>query len=306
LKFLLLQIHLERSSWALRFRVPEKSPRLLPWIRNIIRLGLFLLILQFGSILLHDFLIEAAAKQQNDLFITLQKTSNRLDQIQMQMEATFRQEDLVHYKFGLKPPDTEERKLGRGGNLPMDSLFFFQIYPTRELRYGIQQQLANISMQINRSHLSFSDLSELIQDRYKHYRHIPSVSPSTGRFSSGYGYRTHPVTGERNKMHTGIDISNQRWTPIHATADGIITLTKYQDYFGNYVVLNHGNGMETKYGHMEKIMVKEGQRVRRYGLLGYMGRTGRTTGIHVHYEVWNGESHSNPTNYILTPESAVD
>ena len=107
-------------------------------------------------------------------------------------------------------------------------------------------------------------------------------------------------------MHLGIDISNIRWSPIYATADGVVEMVRNSEYFGNYVVVNHNNGFVSKYGHMEKPIVKPGQFVKRYQILGYMGRTGRTTGIHVHYEVHYNDTPQNPIQYILPAEFSVE
>ena len=118
--------------------------------------------------------------------------------------------------------------------------------------------------------------------------------------------RTHPVTGELDKMHMGIDISNVRWTPIYATADGEVEGVRKSEYFGNYVTLKHGDTYLTKYGHMELPVVVDGQQVKRYQLLGYMGNTGRVTGIHVHYEVHKNGVPQDPLKYILPSEYSVE
>jgi len=305
-KFVRLHIHLESSSRALRLRIPEGSFRALQWGKRIVQLGLVLLILQVGTIFTYDYLIKSATRQQAKLFHQLKGVESQLHSLETDVRTSFRQEDLVHMKFGVVPPPKEERELGFGGTIPEDSAFLYRVHPVRGLQASILGQISQIDNQIDRSKTSFATISEYMEQQFNQLRHLPSISPAGGRFSSGFGLRTHPVTGEREKMHSGIDISNNRWTPIYATADGVVSLVKYQDFFGNYVVLNHGNGFQTKYGHMEKPIVKEGQYVKRYSVIGYMGRTGRTTGIHVHYEVWRGESAVNPVGYVLSPDYTVE
>lgn len=306
MSFIRLHIHLTNSPRALRLRIPAGSHRVLPWARRVVQVGLILLFLQLGTTYTYNYLVSAAAKQQSHLYKKLQKIQAELALVETQVRTSFHDEDLVHMKFGVTPPDKDVRELGYGGSINPDSQFLFQIHPVRHLRSNLLGKMDQLEAQIIRSETSFSNISRHMEQQYNQLRHIPSVSPSPGRFSSGFGLRTHPVTGEREKMHYGIDVSNSRWTPIYATADGRVSLVKNSEYFGNYVVVDHGNSYQTKYGHMEKPIVKEGQLVRRFDILGYMGRTGRTTGIHVHYELWHGDAAINPVQNILSPEYSVE
>ncbi len=128
---------------------------------------------------------------------------------------------------------------------------------------------------------------------------IPSLFPiTTSRaMSSSYGMRVHPVLG-RMRMHKGIDLPASTGTPIRATADGVV---EKADWFGGYglcVELGHGANMETRYGHMSRIAVAEGQTVRKGDVIGYVGSTGRSTGAHLHYEVRIGGEAVNPVPYM--------
>jgi murein DD-endopeptidase MepM/ murein hydrolase activator NlpD len=128
---------------------------------------------------------------------------------------------------------------------------------------------------------------------------IPSLIPiSTSRaMSSSFGLRVHPVLGGM-RMHKGIDLPASTGTPIHATADGVVGKA---DWFGGYglcVELEHGANMETRYGHMSRIAVAEGQMVRKGDVIGYVGSTGRSTGSHLHYEVRIAGSAVNPIPYM--------
>ena len=106
-------------------------------------------------------------------------------------------------------------------------------------------------------------------------------------------------------MHQGVDIANERWTPIFATADGVVENAMYNPSFGNFVAISHGNGIRTRYGHMQMLLVKPGQLVHRYEIIGYMGSTGMSTGSHLHYEVILNGKKVDPVYYFfndLTPE----
>ena len=123
---------------------------------------------------------------------------------------------------------------------------------------------------------------------------IPSIWPSSGDVSSPYGMRWGG-----SDFHPGIDIANDYDTPIVATADGVVTFAGYNSGgYGNMVDIDHGNGLTTRYGHAEEVVVEAGQAVRRGQIIAFMGSTGFSTGPHVHYEVRvNGEV-VNPENYL--------
>ena len=132
---------------------------------------------------------------------------------------------------------------------------------------------------------------------------IPSVEPVKGSaFTSGYGVRSDPFKG-RAAMHAGIDLAGPLGTPIYATADGIVGRAEYNNGgYGNLVELNHGRGIQTRYGHLTRYLVNAGQRVTRGQLIGYMGSTGRSTGSHLHYEVRIDGKAVNPTPFMQSSD----
>jgi murein DD-endopeptidase MepM/ murein hydrolase activator NlpD len=114
---------------------------------------------------------------------------------------------------------------------------------------------------------------------------IPSIQPiSKFTFTSSFGVRSDPFRGYA-AMHAGIDLASPTGTPIYATADGMVQKAEWWGGYGNMVDIDHGKGIETRYGHMSKIIAHPGQRVMRGDLIGYVGSTGRSTGSHLHYEV---------------------
>lgn len=135
---------------------------------------------------------------------------------------------------------------------------------------------------------------------------IPSLAPvaSNRVMSSGFGMRVHPVLGGL-RAHKGIDLPATTGTPIHASADGVVGKADWFGGYGLFVELEHGAGMETRYGHMSRIAVAEGQRVRKGDVIGYVGSTGRSTGSHLHYEVRIGGEAVNPIPYMQTVAPSV-
>ena len=117
------------------------------------------------------------------------------------------------------------------------------------------------------------------------------------RFSSPYGYRTHPITGEW-KFHSGVDLAGPEGTPIVATRDGVVTAAAYSSGNGNYVTINHGDGFSTAYLHMTHSVVSVGQKVSAGQLIGYMGNTGLSKGSHLHFTIYYNGNTVNPADYL--------
>lgn len=129
---------------------------------------------------------------------------------------------------------------------------------------------------------------------------IPSIDPVTKvDISSYYGYRTDPFRGRR-KNHKGLDIRGPVGTPIYATADGFVKTSKWFSGYGNFIELDHGNAISTRYGHMSKLIVDANQRVKKGDIIGLMGSTGRSTGSHLHYEVRVAGEPINPQSFMAS------
>jgi murein DD-endopeptidase MepM/ murein hydrolase activator NlpD len=127
---------------------------------------------------------------------------------------------------------------------------------------------------------------------------VPSINPvEIMKFSSGFGYRNAPTRGA-SRNHKGIDIPGPVGTPIYATADGIVGRAQWVGGYGKYVEIEHGNAMQTRYGHLSAMNVVSGQRIRKGDVLGYMGSTGRSTGSHLHYEVRIAGEAVNPMAFL--------
>ena len=133
----------------------------------------------------------------------------------------------------------------------------------------------------------------------------PSIWPTHGWLSSSMGNRADPLTGEKD-FHPGLDISADKGDPVYATADGKVSSAAMAGNYGNLVVIDHGFGIETRYGHLSAFKVHDGQAVKRGDLLGLVGMTGRTTGAHLHYEVRANGRILNPLQLLLNPRRAAD
>ncbi|MGA2467551.1 MAG: M23 family metallopeptidase [Thermodesulfobacteriota bacterium] len=145
---------------------------------------------------------------------------------------------------------------------------------------------------------SLSELEKLLQNKKEMLVHTPSIWPIMGWVTSVFGFRTGPFTG-LSQMHEGIDISNRVGTLVTAPADGIIFESGNDLAFGNILVISHGFGMTSRYAHLNKILVKVGQKVKRGEKIAEVGMSGKTTGPHLHYEVRLNGIPANPMRYIL-------
>lgn len=143
-----------------------------------------------------------------------------------------------------------------------------------------------------------NELAKFLQERKSVLASTPSIWPVQGWVTSGFGYRISPFTGKR-QFHAGLDISTRSGTPIIAPAAGVITFVGREGGYGKMVVINHGHGLVTRYGHLSSYSVKVGQKVKRGQRIGAVGNTGRSSGPHLHYEVLMSGVPTNPRYYIL-------
>ncbi|MCX6107819.1 MAG: M23 family metallopeptidase [Proteobacteria bacterium] len=127
---------------------------------------------------------------------------------------------------------------------------------------------------------------------------LPSILPTDGYVSSGFGYRLSPFNGRR-LHHNGIDFAVNYGTPVRATADGTVTSAGRHRFLGNLVTVDHGFGITTRYGHNSKVLVQIGDHVRRGDIIAKAGSTGHSTGPHLHYEVWLNHRRTDPSRFMF-------
>lgn len=154
-----------------------------------------------------------------------------------------------------------------------------------------------LKKEIDASMAAVDEIRKYLAREQNAFHITPSGWPAGGKISSGFGMREHPRYGGR-KFHTGIDITVPRGTPLHATADGVVSFADRSGGSGNIVVIEHGQGLSTVYAHNTKNAVKAGQAVKRGEVIAYSGSTGVSTGPHVHYEVWRNGQSVNPAPFL--------
>ncbi|MDH3359339.1 MAG: M23 family metallopeptidase [Desulfobulbaceae bacterium] len=167
---------------------------------------------------------------------------------------------------------------------------------------GVDFQIEEGSANTGGPYTDISDNSyENLTFKVDHYletiQSIPLGAPTAGRITSSFGKRIDPINS-RPAFHEGVDIKNAFNSPVKATADGVVFKSGFGNGFGNYVVVNHGNGFMTRYFHLCKRAVKRGTTVKRGQIIGYLGSTGRSTGPHLHYEIKYKNKPVNPIKFM--------
>jgi murein DD-endopeptidase MepM/ murein hydrolase activator NlpD len=184
-----------------------------------------------------------------------------------------------------------------------------QTMSNSELINSIVAQLNTIWARTLTQDRSYNEIDHMVLDKEKLLASIPAIQPVSNkdltRIASGFGARIDPVY-KISKFHAGVDFAAPVGTPIYATANGRVTLAERQEgAYGNHVVINHGYGYETLYGHMVRIKVHAGQSVKRGEVIGWVGSTGKSTGPHCHYEIHKNGNTVDPVYFFfndLNPE----
>jgi murein DD-endopeptidase MepM/ murein hydrolase activator NlpD len=168
-----------------------------------------------------------------------------------------------------------------------------------ELRDSVDFHFESLNNQSLGLEQNLHDLYELLSDQKSFLNALPTKKPADGYFTSGFGIRVSPLGDGVEKMHEGLDIANSVGAPIRAPAQGSIVFAGRKSGYGQIVVVDHGYGLETWYGHTSRILVKAGQMVNRGQTIALVGNSGRSTGSHLHYEVRVHGIPVDPLNYIL-------
>jgi murein DD-endopeptidase MepM/ murein hydrolase activator NlpD len=242
-------------------------------------------------------------RSQQD-FLSINGKVRDLEQRLKQLEK--RDNDVYRTIFEANPvPDSARAK-----QLEMEKeIQLVSAMDENELAYSLSATLTSISNRISFQEGSYREIEDMIKDKEKLLASTPAIQPVSNkdlnRVASGFGYRIDPVY-KTVKFHAGLDFSAPQGTPIYATADGRVTTAgNKSNGFGNHVIINHGFGYETLYGHMVRVKVRNGQLVKRGEVIGWVGSTGKSTGPHLHYEVHKGGRNIDPIYFFyndLTPE----
>jgi len=234
--------------------------------------------------------------------------NKKMDQVDNAMEAIEeRDNNLYRTYFNTAAIPEEERKSGFKDANRYKAL---QGYNNSQLVLQTTKRVDILTKELAIQSKSLDYILKLAKEKNKFLAAIPAIQPvrneNLKHMASGFGYRTDPFTKAR-KMHKGMDFTAKQGTPIFATGDGVIAKAdNTASGYGNHIVIRHGYGYETLYGHLSKYNCRAGQRIKRGDIIGYVGSTGRSEAPHLHYEVHKDGKVVNPLNFYYGNISAVE
>jgi len=250
---------------------------------------------------------EKAQQREIDQYkLQYKMMSDRLDQLNKVVEDLQDKDDNIYRViFEAEPIPNTVRRASMGG---ADRYAKLDGYDNSGMLIETSKKLDRLSRQIYVQSKSFDEVFMMAKSKETILASLPAIVPLShgiDRIVSGYGFRIHPIY-KTLRMHTGIDFTAPRGTPVYATADGSVeSPNAAMSGYGIAIVINHGFGYETLYGHLSRVAVRPGTKVKRGQIIGYVGSTGLSVAPHLHYEVIKNGKKINPVNFFfndLTPE----
>lgn len=244
--------------------------------------------------------VDSLTKKQEELAGMLESANETLDYYESNLEKLLNRENRLYAPItDLDPISRTKWNGGRGGIS----------------RYDVTDKNVVISSNLKLEQLNFrikvlKDKLEKIRvkadEKSESLQNLPSLVPVTGTLISGFGFRVHPVRGDKS-FHDGIDFACPSGTPIYASGNGKVIKAEFNaNGYGNVIDLDHENGYQTRYAHLSRLKVKPGQWVKRGEVIGYSGNTGLSTGPHLHYEVHHHQQKIDPIDFYYTDVLPAD
>jgi len=250
--------------------------------------------------------------QQENMFAERLREENRLlneqvdvlagttEDLRLQLEEVEQMGDSLRRLVDMPATGEQEKEVESGQRSTLNAADISRVLPDRGGNRVLERAEVNISALqhlLTQRMEETTQLKEEILERQQRLAATPSIWPVQGRVSSKFGRRRSPFTGRR-EFHDGIDIVARPWTPVHGAADGRVILTTYQRGLGNVIIVDHGYGYQTLYGHLSGFAVSVGAGIKKGQPIGYVGNTGMSTGPHLHYTVFVRGVAVNPRQFM--------
>jgi murein DD-endopeptidase MepM/ murein hydrolase activator NlpD len=227
-----------------------------------------------------------------------------LDAIQKQLHLLGDKGNELRLLADLPKLDEDVQKVGTGGT--NESVDFTSSSNINSLLNNLRATADQAERELHLQTSSYEAIGTAYEQNKVRFAHLPAIKPMDGFFNPhGFGMRLHPILNIVRK-HDGIDIINDVGTPVYASAEGTVEFAGRKGDYGMTLEIDHGYSLLTLYGHLSKILVQEGQKVKRGELIARSGNTGLSDGPHLHYEVRVNGVAQNPTNYFFDDVSAKD
>ena len=239
---------------------------------------------------------DEAAQRERFMRQNLDAIAQKVGEMQAKLVKLEAMSERVSGMAGVKPDELKplQRATGRGG----------QGGPYVPLSQPTRQELDELIGKLGLMTEQHTDVFTLIESRLLESRldslMVPSTRPVDGQLGSGFGFRTDPFSGHP-ALHTGLDFTAETGTPIVAAAGGVVVDSSIHPMYGRQIEIDHGKGLATRYAHASKVLVKEGDIVRKGQTIALVGSTGRSTGPHLHFEVLVGGVPQNPARFLAGP-----
>lgn len=250
---------------------------------------------------------KAQARELEYMKLRYEIMNDRLDNLELLMtDMEQRDNNLYRMMFEADPIPSSVR---RSGFSDADRYADLYGYMNSGLVVSTARKLDVIASQLYNQSVSYDTLFAMARNKSDMLAHIPAIFPlketEIKYISSYFGYRPDPIY-KISKFHSGMDFSAAMGTEAYVTGDGVVLDVERNEWgYGNMVIIDHGFGYKTRYAHLQKAAVRKGQKVKRGQLVGYIGNTGKTTGVHLHYEVLKNDVQIDPINFLyqdLTPD----
>lgn len=275
------------------------------WILLLRGIGVFSfsIILGFVFFLIFSRFVDTPKERQlksenTDVMAEIEHLSQRVSALSAELYK-LRNKDNTVYRAIYESAPVNENLVDQGQLEKYDEL---RKLPNSELLITLNQELDKLTNDFKLQSASFDQLLTMAKNKKDYLSRIPAIQPVANknleRIGSGFGYRTDPFY-RTQRFHAGIDFTAPRGVEVYATADGVVESVTSEIWgYGQHIIINHGNGFKTLYGHLSKFKVKRGQKVTRGQLIGLIGSTGKSTGPHLHYEVHRNGEKLNPAFFF--------
>lgn len=247
-------------------------------------------------------MLEADISQYRRALASLNHSVDRCNRVLADIED--RDSAVYRTIFGAAPVSSSKRRPASADYSKLEGR------ASSRLIIDTKRRIDTLEQRLYAQSVSLDDIYRMAGTKEQRMASMPAIMPikkNQCSLVSGYGMRYHPILHYR-RMHTGVDLTAAAGTPVYATGDGTVTLAGRGGNMGGYgvaIIINHGYGFQTLYAHLSQVQVRQGQKVKRGDLIGNVGRTGLSSGYHLHYEVIQNGNKVNPVYFFfndLTPE----
>lgn len=280
----------------IRFSISKKAIRVVAVIAVLFVVSSVGMALSYSAKQAEYNRLEAIKEESQRKDETIQLMEQQIQTIEEQQERLANKQADIKKMMGIQddvPVTAESSGGGKGGSGPeLEAL-------TAGDSFMLAQQLKN---QLDLQEKELDDLLARVNNDTKYFRALPNQWPCSGEISSLYGWRDSPFGGRTESFHDGIDIANDGGTKIIAAADGKVVFSGWKPVYGRTIIIDHGYGFATRYGHNSALLVEEGDTVTKGQVIARMGSTGRSTGPHLHFTIMKWDETLDPLIYLPDPQ----